>query len=220
MHSGKKITALVKKELLTELRQQYALFGVVLYVAATSFILYLAVAEPEKKVWNGLFWVLMLFVCVNTVARSFLQESRGRMLYFFTITGAREFIMAKLLFSSLLMAAMGFISWLLVQLLMGNPVQHTGLFLFALFAGSISLGLVFTLLSAIVARAQQNAAMMAILGFPLVIPLLLVIMRISQAALSANMEEGMPLALMGILLGYDLLVLLLSFILFPFIWKD
>ncbi len=219
MGSAKNIMALLKKDLLTEIRQQYAFFGVVLYVASTSFVLYLAVAEPDKKVWNGLFWVLMLFVCVNAVARSFLQESRGRMLYFYTIGSAREFIVAKLLFSSGLMLVMGLTSWLLVQVLMGNPVQQTGLFLFVLLAGSISLGLVFTLLSAIVARAQQNAAMMAILGFPLVIPLLLVIMKISQQCLTPGNGE-LPLALMGILLGYDLLIVMLAMVLYPFIWKD
>jgi heme exporter protein B len=218
MSGFKNVITLLKKDLLTEVRQQYAFFGVVLYVASTSFVLYLAVAEPDKKIWNGLFWVLMLFVCVNAVARSFLQESRGRMLYFYTIGSAREFILAKLIFSSGLMMAMSFISWLLVQMLMGNPVQQTGLFLFVLFAGSVSLGLVFTLLSAIVARAQQNAAMMAILGFPLVIPLLLVIMKISLLTLTPN--ASLPLPLMGMLLGYDLLILMLSMILYPFIWKD
>ena len=79
--------------------------------------------------------------------------------------------------------------------------------------------LVFTLLSAIVARAQQNAAMMAILGFPLVIPLLLVIMKISQQCLTPGNGE-LPLALMGILLGYDLLIVMLAMVLYPFIWKD
>lgn len=211
--------ALLKKELLTEVRQQYAFFGVLLYVASTSFVLYLAIAEPEKKVWNGLFWVLMLFVCVNAVARSFLQESRGRMLYYYSIGCARHFILAKLIFSSLQMIAMSFISWLIVQMLMGNPVANTGLFLFVLFMGSISLGLVFTLLSAIVARANQNAAMMAILGFPLVIPLLLVIMNISQQAI-ASANGALPLPVMGMLLGYDLLIIMLSVILYPFIWKD
>lgn len=213
------VFALLKKELLTELRQQYAFLGVVLYVVSTSFVLYLAIAEPEKKVWNGLFWVLMLFVCVNAVARSFLQENRGRMLYYYSIGSARSFILAKLIFSSLQMIAMSFISWLIVRVLMGDPVANTGLFLFVLFMGSISLGLVFTLLSAIVARANQNAAMMAILGFPLVIPLLLVIMNISKQAISSP-DGPLPLPVMGMLLGYDLLIIMLSVILYPFIWKD
>jgi hypothetical protein len=46
---------------------------------------------PEGDVWNGLFWTIQIFVCVNAVAKSFLQESRARMLYFYTIAGAKEF---------------------------------------------------------------------------------------------------------------------------------
>jgi heme exporter protein B len=46
----------------------------------------------------------------------------------------------------------------------------------------MSLSLVFTFLAAIAARAQQSAALMAILGFPLVIPQLLLLSKISNIA--------------------------------------
>jgi heme exporter protein B len=219
MLSLKRIGTLIKKDVLTEVRQQYAFYGVVLYVAATSFVLYMAIARPEKGVWNGLFWIVQLFVCVNAVAKSFLQESRGRMLYFYTISHPQEFIIAKLAFNSLLMMVMSLISWFLVQLLMGSPVQQTALFLFVTIFGSISLGLVFTLLSAIAAKAGQNAALMAIMGFPLVIPLLLVLMKISSVALNVP-GPVLPWALMGVLVGYDVLVVILSLVLFPFVWKE
>ena len=96
----KTVFALLKKDLLLELRQQHSFYGVLLYVASTIFVLYLSLNNPEADVWNALFWVIQLCVCVNTVAKSFLQDSRGRMLYFYTIAGARDFIIAKLLFSS------------------------------------------------------------------------------------------------------------------------
>jgi heme exporter protein B len=76
------ILALIKKDLLLEIRQQYTFYGIVLYVASTIFVLYLAMGQPEEKIWNGLFWMIQLFICVNAVAKSFLQESQGRMLYF------------------------------------------------------------------------------------------------------------------------------------------
>jgi heme exporter protein B len=76
------IIALIKKDLLLEIRQQYTFYGILLYVASTIFVLYLAMNQPEEKVWNGLFWMIQLFICVNAVAKSFLQESQGRMLYF------------------------------------------------------------------------------------------------------------------------------------------
>src|SRR5215218_7322886 len=112
MNSINIIVALFKKDLLLEVRQQYSFYGILLYVSSTIFVLYLAMGQPEAVVWNGLFWMIQLFVCVNAVAKSFLQESRGRLLYFYTIAGAKDFIMAKLLFNALLMMVMTIVSLL------------------------------------------------------------------------------------------------------------
>jgi heme exporter protein B len=215
----KRVITLLKKEILIELRLQYSFYGVLLYVASTTFVLYLAINQPEKQVWVGLFWVILLFASVTAIAKSFLQESRGRMLYYYTICSAQEFIIAKLIFNALLMVIISLLSWLLVQLLLGSPVVKPWLFLFTTILGSISLGLLFTLLSAIAAKANQNAALMAILGFPLMIPLLLILIKLSNVALSVS-NIYFPIDLIGILLGYNILIIMLSNILFPFIWKD
>src|SRR5688572_32384245 len=111
------ILALIKKDLLLEIRQQYTFYGIVLYVASTIFVLYLAMEHPEEKVWNGLFWMIQLFICVNAVAKSFLQESRGRMLYYYSICGAKNFIIAKLVFNAGLMIVMSLVSLVLFRLL-------------------------------------------------------------------------------------------------------
>src|SRR5918993_5579930 len=113
-----KIITLIKKDLLLEIRQQYTFYGIVLYVASTIFVLYLAMGQPEEKIWNGLFWMIQLFICVNAVAKSFLQESRGRMLYFYTIAGARDFMLSKLLFNVVLMLIMSLITLVLFQILL------------------------------------------------------------------------------------------------------
>src|SRR5215207_6448453 len=97
------IWTLFKKDLLLEIRQQYSFYGVILYIGATIFVLFLAMDAPERRVWNGLFWVIQLFICINAVAKSFLQESKGRMLYFYSIVSPGNFVLAKLLFNSLLM---------------------------------------------------------------------------------------------------------------------
>ena len=90
-----KIWALIKKDLLLEIRQQYTFYGVLLYVASTIFVVYLTMGQPEEEVWNAMFWVIQLFVCVNAVAKSFLQDSKGRMLYYYSIAGAKDFIISK-----------------------------------------------------------------------------------------------------------------------------
>lgn len=214
------IWALVKKDLLLEIRQQYTFYGIVLYVASTIFVLYLAMGEgPEEKVWNGLFWMIQLFICINAVAKSFLQESRGRMLYFYTIAGARDFVLSKLLFNGVLMILMSLVSLLLFQLLMGNPVHNALKFIGIVCLGGCSLSLVFTFLAAIAARAQQSAALMAIMGFPLIIPQVLLLMRISNTAFADVIQAGLT-SIVLMLVGLDIMVIALAVILFPFLWKD
>jgi heme exporter protein B len=213
------IAALLRKDILLEIRQQYTFYGILLYVASTIFVLYLAMGTPEQQVWNGLFWMIQLFICVNAVAKSFLQESSGRMLYYYTIAGARDYILSKLVFNAGLMVLMSVTSLLLFRLLMGDPLQHPFKFLAVVCLGGISLSLVFTFLSAIAARAKQNAAMIAILGFPLIIPQILLLMRISNAAFSDAIQSGFWM-MSAVLAGLDVLVVALAIILFPFLWKD
>ena len=181
MRSINHIFTLFKKDLLLEIRQQYSFYGVLLYIGATIFVLYMAIESPESNVWNGLFWVIQIFISVNAVAKSFLQESRGRMLYFYSIAGPRDFVLAKLLFNSLLMLLMSLLSLALFSLFLGNPLVKAGTFIGLVLLGGWSLSLVFTFLAAIAAKAQQNAAIMAILGFPLIIPQLILLMRLSNA---------------------------------------
>ncbi|HXB08107.1 MAG TPA: heme exporter protein CcmB [Puia sp.] len=215
----KNITNLLRKDLLLEIRQQYTFYGVLLYVAATIFVLYLSMGQPEGPVWKGLFWMIQLFICVNAVAKSFLQEGRGRLLYFYSIAGARDFILAKLLFNGLLMILMSGVSLALFLFMLGDPLGHVGYFVLITCLGGVSLSLVFTFLSALAARAQQGAALMAILGFPVVIPQLLLLNRISTIAFEDVLQGGLGW-LLAILAGLDGLLVALAIILFPFLWKD
>ncbi len=213
------IITLIRKDLLLEMRQQYTLYGIFLYVASTIFVVYLSMGQPEDRVWNGLFWVIQLFVCVNAVAKSFLAENRGRMLYFYSIAGARDFVLSKLIFNAILMLVMSVISLAIFSVLLGNPLEYGWKFLGITCLGGISISLVFTFLAAIAAKAQQQAALMAIMGFPIIIPQLLLLMKISTAAFSAVVQAGWwEMVLM--LGGLDILVIALAVILFPFLWKD
>jgi heme exporter protein B len=219
MKSSRRILALMQKDLLLETRQQYTLYGILLYVASTIFVVYLCMDQPEDKVWNALFWVIQLFVCINAVAKSFLQENRGRMLYFYSIASPVDFVLSKLIFNALLMVVMSLLSLGIFTLLLGNPLENWLLFIFISSFGGMSLGLVFTFLAAIASKAQQQAALMAIMGFPLIIPQLLLLMKISSTAFASVIQSGwwQMVLLLG---GLDLMVIALAVILFPFLWKD
>src|SRR5450432_3242638 len=213
------IFTLIKKDVLLEFRQQYSFYGILLYVASTIFVLYLAMGQPENMVWNGLFWMMQLFICVNAVAKTFLQEGKGRQLYFYSLCSPLHFMMARMIFNAILMLLMNLISLLLFSLLLGYPLPHPILFLGISCFGACSISFVFSFRAAIAARAQQNAALMAILGFPLIIPQLMLMMRLSSLAFSDVFQSGLT-SIVLLLACFDLLVVLLAAILFPFLWKE
>jgi heme exporter protein B len=84
--------------------------------------------------------------------------------------------------------------------------------------GGWSLSLVFTFLSAIAAKAQQNAAIMAILGFPLIIPQIMLLMQLSNSVFSD--KYAIAYSTLLLMVALDILVVMLAVILFPFLWKD
>jgi heme exporter protein B len=217
----RKVLALLHKDILLELRQKHTFYGILLYIASTVFVLYLSMPEsPDAQVWNSLFWVIQLFVCVNTVAKSFLQESRGRMLYFYSITSPRAFIIGKMIYNMLLMLLMSLVSLIFFFVFLENPVSDSLLFVGIVMLGGLGLSLVFTLMSAIAAKAQQNAALIAILGFPVILPQLLLLMRLSKAAFGEVFRDGAVWQLAGLVGLFDLLVVVLAVVLFPYLWKD
>lgn len=213
------LLTLIKKDFLLEWRQKHTLFGVMLYVGCTVFVLYIMAGQPESRIWNALFWTAQLFVTVNTVAKSFLQEGEARARYYFTIAGPVQYILAKMVYSLVMMLVMMFISLGLFNLMLGSPLIRPAMYVGVCCLGASSLSLLFTFLSAIAAQARQNAALMAILGFPIAIPLLMILSNLALGAVSAVLQEGWwGLAVM--MLGMDVLIIALSVILFPFLWKE
>lgn len=216
----KRIFTLVQKDVLLEFRQKHTFYGILLYIASTIFVLYLSMDKPDANVWNALFWTIQLFICVNAVAKSFLQENRGRMLYFYSVASPVEFIVGKIIYNLVLMVLMSLVSLLMFSVFLANPVDNILFFTGIVVLGGAGISIVFTLMSAIAAKAQQNAALIAILGFPVILPQLLLLMRLSKAAFAEVFREGMVLQMAGLIAGLDVLVIAMAVILFPYLWKD
>lgn len=205
-----------------EYRQQHAVYGILLYVASTIFVLYLSFGtnKPAAATWNALFWITQLFVVTNAVAKSFLGDSKGRQLYYYSIVNPVDYIFSKMIGNTILMVVLSGVSILLYSLLLGSPIVFAGSFFGISLLGGISLSLVFTLLSAIASKAQQQASLMAILGFPIIIPQLVLLIRLSKSALGEVFRSGVVLQLTELLIGLDMMIIVLAAILFPYLWKD
>ena len=220
MNTGKQILALLKKDLLLERRQQHTLYGILLYIVSTIYVIYLTLDDPDAATWNAIFWITQLFICINAVAKSFLQEAKGRMLYYYTITSPIAFILSKLLYNAILMIVMSIINLMIYTAMLGNPTANFLSYSAIGILGGCGLGIIFTMLAAIASKALQQASLMAILGFPLILPQLMILVRLSKTALGEIFRNGIPLQMISLLLAFDILIIILSVILFPFLWKD
>jgi heme exporter protein B len=211
---------LIEKEINLEWKQKYAFNGLLLYVGATVFICYLSFREIlEVPVWNALFWIIQLFAGVNAIAKSFLQESRGRMLYYYILADPKAIILSKIIYNFLLMLLLSVFNFLFYSLLIGNPVSNTPLFLFTLLLGSMGLSSVLTMVSAIASKAGHSAALMPILSFPVLLPLLMTTIKLSKNAID-GLDWAANQQLVIILLALNIMVIALGYLLFPYIWKE
>lgn len=214
---------LLKLEVLLDLRQKHALGGMVLYVVSSVYTCYLAVKQGlGTSTWNALFWIILLFAAFNALARSFQREDHGRQLYLYTLAGARRVILARTVYNAATMVVLGLLSLFFYMLFLGTEAMENVRmpdFLLAVVLGSIGFASVLTLISAIAARAGNGLGLMAILGFPLVLPMLLAVMRASKLALDGvGMAANAKYFLM--LLAIDALTVAVSALLYPYLWRD
>lgn len=220
MKTGKEVAALIRMELSMEWRTLHSLGGILVYLVSSVFILYttfLFISDPV--VWNALLWIIILFISVNATAKSFLQEPEGRWLFMYQLCGPRALILGRTLYHAALLLILSFTIYGLFSFLLGNPVKDIGIYLLILFLGSFGFAAVFTLMSAIASRAGQNATLMAILGFPVVLPLLVTVLKLSSACLDGSLA-GPQLSVISVLVLLDLLILSLSLVLFPYLWTE
>jgi heme exporter protein B len=216
----KEIQYLVAKDVRLELKQRYAFNGILLYVVSTIFVCYLSFSKIiDAETWNALFWIIMLFAAVNAVSKSFVQESLNRQLYYYTIASPQAIILSKVIYNSMLMAILSVLCLTVFSALMGSFITSYPVFLIALLFGSLGFSAVLTMIAAIASRTNNNFALMAILSFPILLPFLLVLMHVSNSALSGGsiVENA---RFIGAVLILDGIVIAMAFILFPYLWRD
>lgn len=214
------IWVLIRKEVTLEWRQHSAISGILLYLVSTVFLTYLAFdGIISVSSWNALFWIILLFAAINAILKAFIQEHENRHLFYYTLVSAREVIVSKILYNALLLMCLAVAGFFVFVAFMGNPIESLPAFFINMMLGMMGFSSVLCLVSAIAARARNNFTLMAVLGFPLVLPLLLLLIRVSRLSINgADLGIVSPDMLVIVLL--IAITFVLSNILFPYIWKE
>jgi heme exporter protein B len=221
MQLAKEVKYLVYKEIMLEWRSKYTINGVLLYVVSTIFTCYISfVSLNDKLAWNALFWIIMLFASINGVSKSFLQENKGQQLYSYVLASPNAILISKTIYNTLLMLvlttiALGFYTLVFDSFTPPNLVMYY----LAVILGSISFSTVFTMVSAIASKAGNGGMLMAILSFPIIIPVLILLIKLAK-----NAVDGLPWDTsyddIGMLVIVNVMTVVTSLLLFPYLWRD
>lgn len=213
------IKYLVAKEIKLEMRNKYALGGILLYVVSTIFVSYLSFKSiVTPSVWNALFWIILLFASINAIAKSFINETKGKLLYLYTLANPQAVILSKIIYNSLLLIVLSALCLLFYSIFVGNLIQDYSLFLLTLLLGSCGFSSLLTMVSAIASKTNNNFTLMAILSFPIMIPLLMVLIKLSKNAIDGL--EHWDVNYLLVLVFINVIIIALSYLLFRYLWRE
>jgi heme exporter protein B len=217
------IVTLLKKELTLELRKKSVIAGIGLYLFSLTFICYITFALRQNSInaatWSALFWLVVLFSVVNSLAKSFIGEKKGLAIYYYGLASPQAIILSKIIYNTLLALLLSLAGLLLFTLLIGNPIQDLKLFIVTLLLTSIGFSSSLSLISGIASKANNSNILMAVLSFPVLISILLMAIRITKNALdgidlAASYDELLNL------LAINCIATALAYLLFPYIWRS
>ncbi len=194
-----------------------------LFVASACFTVYqiffIGKARATPLVWNAVFWMVILFSSFQVVGRSFTKELEQQFWYYCFVVRADLLILSKLIYHFIMLNLTSWMAWIFLSVFFHNPIKDQLLFFITVELGCIGLSAALTLVAAIAAKAGKNASLLPVLGFPLVIPTLVLVVRLSVTSLDM-LDWTVAWQNIFTLCGLDSIMLALSFILFPYLWRS
>ncbi len=214
---------LLLKEVMLEWRQRLAFNSILLYIGSTIFVCYLSFGVRSNELspitWNVVFWIIMLFVSINAMAKSFADEQKGRHFYYYTLASPQAVILAKMVYNSLLMIVFSVTALLFYSMVLGNPVEDMTFFFLAILLGATGFSSTLTLISGIAYKAAAGASLMAILSFPVILPMLLMLIRLSKNSID-GLARSVSYDEIVTLMSVNVMLAAVSYVLFPYLWRS
>lgn len=224
--TGKVVLALLRKELLVELRTLESIPGMSLFAVTTFVVFHFALNQNTVSGQEaaGILWVTLLFAAMLGVNRLFVADADQG--------GFDGFLLAPVDRSALLIAkALALLAYLFVLeliavpafglLLLGPPLGQAlpGL-LAPLALGDLGVAAIGTLVAAMAVRTRARDLLGPMLTLPLLVPVVIGCARATAPLLQAVHPEGMPLRWLGTLGLYDLVFGLIAYAVFDFLLED
>ncbi len=218
-----KAFAVFKKDWESELRTRYAINALAMFILVTISVIMFSIGdEPVTEyLTGGLFWVVIFFSAMSGLSRVFVtEEERGTTLTLQLIASPSTVFFGKLIFNLVLVYLMVTAITFLYSILFENfIIQNVLLFTTALLLGSTGIAISSTLIAAIISKANTKGTLYPVLSFPILLPLILTLVKLTQFSMDGETFE-FAWVYLAILVSYNVIMFTGGVMLFDFIWKD
>ena len=217
-----KIFAILYKDFKIEINQSHLFFSVGLYVVSSIYIIYISYQPTgilSLEHWVSIFWVIILFSSISAVSKSFFQESGNRNYYYYYVLSPDELIFSKLIYNFLFIVFVTFLTFIIFSFLLGNFIYSFYFFLTLLFVGALSISNCLTLISAISHQVKNNSILISVLSFPVIIPILLLLIRLSKIS-SSEFSWNIIQDDFYLLILLNIILVAMTKILFSYLWRN
>lgn len=210
---------LIRLSLAYDGRNKQALYGIILYAVAVSYALSLVFSGSASiLIGVALIWMVLMFSGLQAAQRSAHLHSENR---FFTAaqwSGPREWAIAMMLYQMVFQGLLSIFTWFMFKLWMGLSPVNEWTFLGLIALGSSAFAALTTFIAAISSRSQQTLGLMGILSIPLLLPTLLI--GVVGSVLVVREIDVISYSYFAALFGMNAIVLILGYLLFPYLWNE
>lgn len=217
-----KTLAVFAKDVRLELRTRYALNAILMFAVTTLAAVSFSVGQSglPPKLLAALFWIVMLFSAMSGLAQAFIREEEaGTALTLRLMADPDPVYIGKLLFNFSLLSVMAALITPIFFIFTDAPASGIATFILVLALGVIGLCSATTLVAAIIAKASVKGALFAVLSFPILMPLLLVLVLATEKVLDSGAIGDITTEIQ-FLVAYGIVMVTGSVLLFKFVWQE
>jgi len=214
--------AVCRKDLRIELRERTSMSALVLFAVTSLLVVGFALSGGPLNADTAaaLLWVVLFFAAFSGLAHAFTSEEEAGTAAALRLAAPPEAVLAgKWMFNLMVIAFVAAIATPLPVAVSGLPPAAPGRFVAVVLSGLPALAAAATITGAIVAKARARGVLFGALGFPIVMPLLMMAVVATRHAVTAVPGEWSWSRDVGGLLSYAVMLLAASFFLFPVVWE-
>lgn len=214
--------AVYAKDIRLEFRSRYAINSILMFGVTTLALVSFSLGQSglATKVLGALFWIILFFSSTAGLSLVFVREEEAQTALALRLAADPTAVyLGKLFFNFTLLTLMALVITPLFFVFTDASEGNLVAFIFTLILGVIGLCAASTLVAAIISRAAMKGALFAVLSFPLMITLMILLV-----SATAKGMEGAPLAEISAelqaLFAYSVIMITASLMLFRHVWED